>query len=217
MESSNSVQDYLKTIYLIAQRGEEVTTSAVAAWLRISPASVTAMIKRLARSGHLKHRRYRGVELTDRGRRLALEVVRHHRLLEAYLHQALGMEWDRVHDEAEVLEHAISEEFEDRIAEILGHPTHDPHGDPIPPKTGRHTEVGHSALDQFRSGPAIVKRVSDRDPEALRYLGRIGIAPGTRIDVEEHAPFGGPVWIRVGRKRHALGQELAGAIFVAGA
>lgn len=215
MESTDSVQDYLKAIYLIAEGGEEVTTSAVAARLRVSPASVTAMIKRLAASGHVKHRRYQGFGLTDKGKKLALEVIRHHRLLEAYLHQALGMEWDRVHDQAEVLEHAISEELEDRIAELLGNPTHDPHGDPIPPKRGRYAEVRHAPLDGFESGPAIVKRVSDRDPEALRYLSRLGIGPGTPITVEERAPFGGPVWIRIGRKRHALGRELASAIYVA--
>lgn len=215
MDATESVQDYLKAICLIAEAGEEVTTSAVAARLGVSAASVTAMIKRLSESGHLKHRRYQGVELTEKGRRLALEVIRHHRLLEAYLHQAMGMEWDRVHDEAEILEHAISEDLEDRIADLLGHPTHDPHGDPIPPKSGRHSEVHHSALDEVEAGNAIVKRVSDRDPEALRYLGKLGIAPGTRISVEEQAPFGGPVWIRVGRRRHALGRELASAIFVA--
>lgn len=215
MESTDSVQDYLKAIYLIAEKGDEVATSAVAARLAVSPASVTAMIKRLAASGHVKHRRYQGFALTEKGRRLALEVIRHHRLLEAYLHQALGMDWDRVHDQAEVLEHAISEEVEDRIAEFLGHPTHDPHGDPIPPKKGRHTEVRHPPLDGFHAGPAVVKRVSDRDPEALRYLSHLGIGPGTTITVEKHVPFGGPVWIKVGRRRHALGRELAAAIYVA--
>lgn len=214
METTESVQDYLKAIYSIAQSGAEVTTSSIAERLHVSPASVTAMIKRLASHGHLKHRRYRGVELTESGRRLALEVIRHHRLLEAYLHQALGMAWDRVHDEAEVLEHAISEEFEDRIAEYLGHPTRDPHGDPIPPKRGRYTEVAHVSLEGFEPGFAKIERVSDRDPEALRYLSRLGMRPGASITVEEHAPFGGPVWIRVGRKRHAIGRDLAAAIYV---
>lgn len=215
MDATESVQDYLKAIYLIAEDGEEVTTTAVATRLGFSPASVTAMIKRLASSGHLKHHRYQGVELTDKGRKLALEVIRHHRLLESYLHEAMGMEWDRVHDEAEILEHAISEDLEDRIAELLGNPTHDPHGHPIPPKRGRHSEIHHSALNEVDTGTAIVKRVSDRDPEALRYLSKLGIAPGTRISIEEQAPFGGPVWIKVGRKRHALGRELASTIFVA--
>ncbi len=214
MESSESVQDYLKAIYLLAQTEDEVTTSAIAERLGVSPASVTSMIKRLAERGHLKHRRYQGVELTETGRAMALEVIRHHRLLEAYLSKALGMDWDQVHEEAEVLEHAISEEFEDRIAEYLGHPTHDPHGDPIPPKRGRHREVSHSALSSFQNGTAIIERVSDRDPDALRYLDRLGLRPGARITVEEHAPFGGPVWVKVGRRRHALGRELAETIYV---
>lgn len=214
MESSESVQDYLKAIYVIEESGEEASTSAVAERLGVSPASVTAMVKKLARKGLLRHRRYRGVQLTERGRDLALEVLRHHRLLEAYLHRALGLTWDRVHKEAEVLEHALSEELEDRIAELLGNPTHDPHGDPIPPKRGSHTEVAHTPLDGFGEGPATVERVSDRDPDALRYLSTLGIVPGTSIQVEQQAPFGGPVWVKVGRRRHALGTDLAHSIYV---
>ncbi|MGH9194696.1 MAG: metal-dependent transcriptional regulator [Acidimicrobiia bacterium] len=214
MESTESVQDYLKAIYLIVTSGKEATTTAIAERLRVSPASVTAMFKKLATKGLLRHRRYQGVQLTPRGRDLALEVIRHHRLLESYLHKALGLTWDRVHEEAEVLEHAISEELEDRIAELLGHPTHDPHGDPIPPKRGTHREIQHARLDGFRKGPATVQRVSDRDPEALRYLKSLGIVPGTSIEIEEQSPFGGPVWVRVGRKRHALGKELASSIQV---
>lgn len=204
----------MKAIYSLAQSGAEVTTTALAARLGVSPASVTAMVKRLARGGLIRHQPYRGVALTDRGRAVALEVVRHHRLLEAYLHEALGLSWDRVHDEAEVLEHAISEDLEDRISELLGHPTHDPHGDPIPPKNGDHVEVLHEALSSFEPGPAVVRRVSDRDPEALRYLSHLGMTPGTAISVEGHGPFGGPVWVRVGRRRHAIGRDLAGAIYV---
>jgi DtxR family Mn-dependent transcriptional regulator len=214
VDSTESVQDYLKVIYLLSQAGEEVTTSAVAARLGVSAASVTSMIKRLASRGLLRHQRYQGVELTSTGRKLALEVIRHHRLLESYLHKELGMTWDRVHDEAEILEHAISEDFEDRIAEILGHPTHDPHGDPIPPKRGKYVEVQHSQLMDFTSGPARVERVSDRDPDALRYLDKLGIRPGSPITVEQQEPFGGPLWVRVGRRRHAIGPELAGAIYV---
>lgn len=214
MESTESVQDYLKAIYLLAQAGEEVTTSAVADRLGVSAASVTSMIKRLASRGLLRHQRYQGVELTPTGRKLALEVIRHHRLLESYLHRELGMTWDQVHDEAEILEHAISEDFEDRIAEILGHPTHDPHGDPIPPKSGKYVEVQHAQLVDFTSGPALVERVSDRDPEALRYLDKLGIRPGSPITVEQQEPFGGPLWVRVGRRRHPIGPELAEAIYV---
>jgi DtxR family Mn-dependent transcriptional regulator len=211
---TESVQDYLKTIYVLEESGPQVSTSAIADRLSVSPASVTAMVKRLADRGLLRHHPYRGVTLTERGRALGQEVLRHHRLIEAYLHKALGISWDRVHDEAEVLEHALSEELEDRMAELLGHPTRDPHGDPIPPKRGRHTELIHAPLVSCGRGPARVERVSDRDPSVLRYLNRLGIVPGTAISVEEHSPFGGPVWIRVGRKRHALSRELASSIYV---
>lgn len=214
--STAAIQDYLKTIYSISLADEQVSTTSIAHRLGVTPASATAMIKRLAGRGYLKHRRYRGVELTASGRRVALEVVRHHRLLESYLHEALGMEWDCVHDEAEVLEHAISEELEDRIDEMLGHPSRDPHGDPIPPRKGRHVEPVHTPLEEFPAGRAIVQRISDRDPEALRFLGRLGIKPGARINVEGHSPFEGAVWVRIGRKRHALGSAVAQAIYVSG-
>lgn len=214
MQTSASVQDYLKAIYSISAGGEEVTTSAIAARLRVRPASATAMIKRLAAAGYIEYLRYQGVELTKAGHAAALEVVRHHRLLESYLHEFLGMDWDLVHDEAEVLEHALSEQVEDRIAEALGHPTHDPHGDPIPPKTGRYKEVPHPSLVELPAGPATVERVSDRDPAALRYLRQLGVVPGVSIEVEEKEPFGGPVWVRVGRQRHAIGHDLATSVFV---
>ena len=214
MIPSDSVQDYLKAIFLMSEAGETPSTSGIAARLGVSPASVTAMSKKLAGKGLLRHRRYHGVALTEKGRHLALEVIRHHRLIESYLHKALGISLDRLHDEAEVLEHAISEELEDRIAESLGHPTHDPHGDPIPPKRGKHTEVSHDPLEDFLEGPAKVERVSDRDPLALRHLQGIGLVPGTAITVEGHDPFGGPVWVKVGRRRHAIGKELASAVFV---
>jgi DtxR family Mn-dependent transcriptional regulator len=215
METSDSVQDYLKSIYALEQTGDDATTTAIAARLSVSPASVTAMVKKLADRGHLQHERYRGVRLTASGRKLAEEVIRHHRLIEAYLHRVLGMSWDEVHDEAEKLEHAISERFEDRIAEVLGHPTHDPHGDPIPPKNGKHVEVMHPTLEAAEIGPAEVKRVSDRDPEALRYLAKLGITPGTLIEIEEQDPFGGPVWVKVRNRRHPIGKELAETIYVA--
>lgn len=214
MKTTESVQDYLKVIYSLAEGGEEVTTTAIAERLNVSPASVTAMIKRLAKRELLQHRRYRGVKLTGRGLEIALEVIRHHRLLEAYLHKTLGMSWDKVHDEAEILEHAISEDLEDRISKALGDPTHDPHGDPIPPKRGKHKNIHHSPLKEIEYGPARVERVSDRDPAALRYLAKLGLRPGAAITVDEQTPFGGPVWVRVGRKRHAIGRELAGLIYV---
>jgi DtxR family Mn-dependent transcriptional regulator len=214
MKPTDAVQDYLKTIYSIDEAGEEVSTSAIAGRLKVSPASVTAMLKRLSAMGHIDYHRYQGVELTESGKALALEVIRHHRLLEAYLFQSLGIPWDKVHDEAEVLEHALSEELEDRISRALGDPTHDPHGDPIPPKTGIYQEVHHDALDTVAAGPAKVERVSDRDPEALRYMASIGLQPGTTIVVEKKDPFGGPVWVKVGKRRRAIGPELAHRVFV---
>jgi len=214
VKASESVQDYLKAIYSLTESGAEVTTSAIAQRLQVSPASVTAMVKRLAENGHLRHHRYQGVELTESGLTLALEVIRHHRLLEAYLHKSLGVSWDKVHDEAEVLEHVISEDLEDRISAALGNPSHDPHGDPIPPKKGKHKVVHHLALAETESGPATIERVSDRDPAALRYLAKLGLRPGASITVDEQSPFGGPVWVKVGKKRHAVGRELAGLIYV---
>lgn len=211
---SESVQDYVKVIYLLGQDASEVTTSAIAERMGVSPASVTAMIKRLAEAGLVRYKRYKGVELSATGRGVALEVVRHHRLVESYLHESLGIPWDRVHQEAEVLEHFLSDELEDRMAESLGHPTHDPHGDPIPPKSGRYSEKRHEVLTESHPGPARVERVSDRDPEMLRYIDSLGLRPGAQITVEKKSPFGGPVWVKVGRKRHAIGGELASSIFV---
>lgn len=217
VESSESVQDYLKAIYSLTEAGGAVATSSIAERLAVSPASVTAMIKRLSSRGHLRHTPYQGVELTTSGRALALEVIRHHRLLESYLHTRLGVPWDRVHEEAEILEHAISEDLEDRISEALGNPTHDPHGDPIPPKIGKHREVRYRSLEESGIGRVTVERVSDRDPEALRYLGGLGLVPGAAVTVEESAPFGGPLWVKVGKKRHALSRDLAQGIFVSAA
>lgn len=214
MQSTDAVQDYLKTIYSIAESGEEASTSAIAHRLHVSPASVTSMLKRLSALEYIDYYRYQGVALTESGKALALEVVRHHRLLEAYLFKTLGMPWDKIHDEAEVLEHALSEDLEDRIASMLGNPTHDPHGDPIPPKTGTYTEIKHAPLVDVAAGPVKVERVSDRDPEALRYMASIGLQPGATIVVECKDPFGGPVWVRVGKKRRAIGAELANRVYV---
>lgn len=214
VQSSEAVQDYLKAIYALSQHTPTVSTSGIADRLGVSPASVTSMIKKLSRQGFVTYQRYRGVELTEQGEVLALEVIRHHRLLEAYLHKSLGVPWDKVHAEAEVLEHFISEDLEDRIAGFLGNPTHDPHGDPIPPKSGAHCETGHEPLTEFPPGPARVERVSDRDPEALRYLWDLGLRPGAAITVVNKEPFGGPIWVKVGSRRRAIGPELAAGIFV---
>lgn len=214
MQETDTAQDYLKTIYSLANKMPTVSTSAIARRLRVSPASVTSMVKRLSSQGYLTYHRYHGVSLTDEGTALALEVIRHHRLLETYLHDSLGMPWDKVHAEAEVLEHVISEDLEDLIAGLLGEPTHDPHGDPIPPKQGPYEEVRHRPLAEMEPGYARIERVSDKDPEALRYLSTLGLIPGTDITIRQSEPFGGPLWVEVGSKRHALGRELASTIYV---
>ena len=215
-EISHAVQDYAKAIYSLSRRGEKaVATSALAERLHVSPASASAMAKRLDDLGLVSHEPYRGVRLTAAGEKLALEVIRHHRLLELYLSEALGMPWDRVHDEAEVLEHAISGELSDLIAEKLGDPTHDPHGDPIPTRDGQIEESPTKALADAQAGDLVVlTRVSDSDPEMLRYVGERGIEPGTRIQVVGREPFGGPLNVRVGERELPLGLGLARAMRV---
>jgi DtxR family Mn-dependent transcriptional regulator len=214
--ASHAVQDYAKAIYSLSRRGNEVvTTSALADRLHVSPASASAMAKRLADLGLVSHEPYHGVRLTEAGERLALEVIRHHRLIELYLAEALGMPWDRVHDEAEVLEHAISGEVVDLIAQKLGDPTHDPHGDPIPTRDGHIEEAPSRSLPECEPGDLVVlTRVSDSDPEMLRYLGDRGIEPGTELEVLEREPFGGPLNVRVGKRELPLGLGLARAMRV---
>ena len=218
MESaiSEAVQDYAKAIYSLSRRGDgSVATSALAHRLGVSPASASAMVKRLAELGFVSHEPYHGVSLTPAGEKVALEVIRHHRLLELYLSEALGMPWDRVHDEAEVLEHAISEELSDLIAAKLGDPTHDPHGDPIPTRDGRiEEEVTRSLADCEPGDLALLARVSDSDPEMLRYLGERGIEPGTALEVVGQEPFGGPLNVRVDEREVPLGLGIARAMRV---
>jgi DtxR family Mn-dependent transcriptional regulator len=215
-EASHAVQDYAKAIYSLSRRGSEtVATSALADRLHVSPASASAMAKRLAELGLVSHEPYHGVRLTESGEKLALEVIRHHRLIELYLSEALGMPWDRVHDEAEVLEHAISEELSELIAAKLGDPTHDPHGDPIPTRDGRIEEATTRSLAESEPGDRVVlARVSDSDPEMLRYLGDRGIEPGTRLEVVGREPFGGPLNVRVGERELPLGLGIARAMRV---
>ena len=214
-----AVEDYAKAIYALARRGGgRVGTSALADRLGVSPGTVTAMLKRMAEMGLVEHERYRGVALTDAGERVALEVIRHHRLIESYLADALGMPWDKVHDEAEVLEHYISEELEERIAAALGDPSHDPHGDPIPDRrlslSADDAGVALADLDPGENGT--FSRVSDSDPEMLRYLDERGIRPGARVAVQDREPFGGALMIVVDGTAHAIGVELARRMLVAG-
>jgi DtxR family Mn-dependent transcriptional regulator len=212
--SSNAVQDYAKAIWSLAQRSDEpVSTSASAERRDVSPASASAMVKRLESLGLATREPYHGVELTAAGERVALEVIRHHRLLELYLAQALGMSWDRVHAEAEVLEHAISEELSELIADALGNPTHDPHGDPIPTSDGIIEDLPTKALAELGPGDSgKFVRVSDADPEMLRYLSERGILPGDDFEVVRKEPFGGPLSVSFGGEVHVLGGALTEAM-----
>ena len=209
-----AVQDYLKAIYALESEGERVTTSALADRMGVRAPSVTAMTKRLADLGLVERAPYRGVVLTESGRRGALEVLRHHRLLESYLVDRLGLSLDQVHAEAELLEHALSEELEAKIDAELGFPTHDPHGDPIPDRELRLAPVAGvgTLLDLTPGGRAVVSRVPDGNPELLRYLAELALLPGSDVAVESQAPFGGPVTVRTESGDHAISRELAGRI-----
>ena len=208
-----AVQDYLKTIYALEAEGARVTTSALASRMGVSAPSATAMTKRLAELGLVERAPYRGVALTEQGRAGALEVIRHHRLLERYLADRLGLALDEVHAEAELLEHALSEELEAKIDAELGYPTLDPHGDPIP---DRELRVAHgrrrTLIDLGPGERAAVSRVPDGDPELLRYLAELGLVPDASVEVVAHAPFGGPVTVRTASGEHAISRELADRI-----
>jgi DtxR family transcriptional regulator, Mn-dependent transcriptional regulator len=208
-----AVQDYLKAIYALESSGERVTTSALARRMRVRAPSATAMTKRLAELGLVERRPYKGVALTPTGQRGALEVLRHHRLLERYLADRLGFAIDEVHAEADRLEHALSEELEAKIDEELGYPTHDPHGDPIPDRKLRVRRGSHLTLVDLESGTAaVVSRVPDGDPELLRYLTELGLTPGSDVELVAIAPFGGPVTVRTALGEHAISRELATGI-----
>jgi DtxR family Mn-dependent transcriptional regulator len=211
---SAAVEDYCKAIYTLESRTESpVSTNALAERLELTTGAVSGMLKKLGELGLISHIPYRGVRLTAKGRRLALEVIRHHRLLELYLAEALQMPWDRVHDEAEVLEHVLSEQLEELIAAKLGHPTIDPHGDPIPSADLRVDERPTRSLESLRPGErGTFVRVSDADPEMLRYLAGRGIMPGAGIEVIERQPFGGPLLVSVDGSEHTLGGELPRAM-----
>ncbi len=212
---THAMEDYLKAIYNLQTQHEKVTTQAIAEWLNIQSPSVTNMVKRLADLNLLEHTPYRGVVLTASGERAALEVVRHHRLLELYLADALGYSWDEVHAEAERLEHSISEEFEARIDRALGYPTTDPHGDPIPSAEGNIEPLADVHLSDLAEGDeATVERVWDRDPEMLRYLGGLGLYPHAHVEILERFPFDGPLRIRVFDQEHIIGRDLATAVRV---
>jgi DtxR family Mn-dependent transcriptional regulator len=213
---TSAVEDYAKAIYALETREDAaVSNNALAERLGVSAASASAMVKKLAGLGLVRHEPYRGVRLTSDGLKVALEVLRHHRLLERYLAEELGVPWDRVHDEAEVLEHVLSEELEELIAAKLGHPTRDPHGDPIPTPDGRIDETPTEALHDLQPGASgVFVRVSDSDPEMLRYLAARGIKPGDDFEVVEKQPFDGPLFARFGGDVHVIGGALASAMRV---
>ena len=215
---TQAVEDYLKAVWKLGhERSGNVAVGDVAAHLGVSAPSVTGMVRKMKEMGLLHYARYGGVSLTPRGRKIALEIVRHHRLWELYLYRRLGVPLDQVDGEAERLEHVLSDDMEDLLARALGDPTHDPHGDPIPTKSGALAPVKGTALADLPAGKSVaVTRVSDRDTEKLRYLVSLGIVPGARITVTERAPFGGPLTVRVGTKSHAIDPELARNVVVSG-
>src|SRR5579862_7662067 len=211
-----AVQDYAKAIYTLETRDGSASTNELAALLDVRPASVSGMLRKLSALGLVEHERYRGVRLTKRGRRVALEVIRHHRLLELFLVESLGMTWDEVHAEAEVLEHFLSEELEELIAAKLGDPAVDPHGDPIPSRELTVPADDSRSLYALEPGErGTFVRVSDADPAMLRYLSERGIAPGAELEVIERQPFDGPLYVKVEDDVHVLGAVLARAMRVA--
>jgi DtxR family Mn-dependent transcriptional regulator len=215
-ELTGPVEDYLKAIYELERSGEPAETNAIAGLLNIAPASVSGMVRRLAEQGLITHERYHGARLTPAGRRAALRTLRRHRVIEAYLTSALGYSWDRVHDEAERLEHAASDELIDRMASAIGEPATDPHGAPIPTREGTLEERLLVPLSSLAAGEtARVEHVSDRSAERLRYLAELGIVPGTEVHVIAREPFQGPIALRVDEATRMVGAELASQILVA--
>jgi DtxR family Mn-dependent transcriptional regulator len=207
---SHSVEDYLKAIYHLTEHGEPATTTGIAEVLSVAAPSVTGMVKRLAEAGLLEHLPYKGVTLTRDGRRAALRMLRRHRLIEAYLVQCLGYTWDNVHDEAERLEHAVSEDLIERMSRALGDPRFDPHGDPIPSADGLMADVATSALAEVAVGETVtISRVDSFSAERLRWLADADLVPGAEITVLEHQPFLGPMTLQLGAERRVIGHDLA--------
>lgn len=212
---SRAMEDYLKAIYQSASDDERVSTTRLADKMSCSAASVTNMLQKLSELKLVLYEPYQGVSLTPAGQNVALEIVRHHRLIELYLADVLGYSWDKVHAEAEKLEHVISEEFEEKIDKALGYPTTDPHGDPIPTREGQVEEEHFHSLWEISGVENVkVRRVSDSDPKALRYLAEIGIYPEVEINVLKKSPFNGPIHIKVDSNEHSLSEQLARQIFV---
>ena len=211
---SPAVEDYLKTIYKL-QGSRTVSTTDIAKAMEVSSASVTNMIKRLDQMGLVMYQSYKGARLTESGCKIALEIIRHHRLLELYLKEIMGYSWEDMHNEAEHLEHHISEEFENRIDQMLGYPTHDPHGDPIPTRDGKVEATIDDQLSDAKAGASlVVKRVSDTDPELLHYLEDLGLLPGAKIKVLKKEPFDGPLSVQINEAPTTVGFVVAQQVFV---
>ena len=209
-------EDYLKAIYVLGAQGAPVTNSALAEYLGVSPASATNMVKKLSELGLVEYEKYREITLNESGRLVALEVLRHHRLLELYLHDKLNLSWDQVHDEAERLEHVMSDVLEDAIAAALGEPTIDPHGDPIPSKDGQIARVEGLPLSQAEPERAYrLVRVLVQDAERLAYLGSMGLYPNAQVVLSKRSPFDGPLLIEVEQEPYALAHGLARMLIVA--
>ncbi|UCG26564.1 MAG: metal-dependent transcriptional regulator [Chloroflexota bacterium] len=211
-----AVEDYLKTIYGLEQEKSPVSTSRIAEAREVKPGSATSMIQRLHKLNLVNYEKHYGVTLTDAGRDIALEVIRHHRLVELYLIEALGFSWDEVHEQADLLEHVISEKLEERIAAALNYPEFDPHGDPIPGKDGTVADVQALPLSDLGPGSrAVVSRIpDDADSELLRYLGTLGLTPGQELVVREVAPFDGPLMLEVDGEQQIVGRRVARSVLV---
>lgn len=211
-----AIEDYLKTIYMLEQEESPVSTSRIAAARDVKPGSATSMIQRLHKFNLVVYKKHYGVTLTEAGREIALEVLRHHRLVELYLMEALGFSWDEVHEQADILEHVISEKLEERMAAALNYPEFDPHGDPIPSKEGIMTKVNNKPLAQLESGDsAVVSRIpDDTNGKLLRYLADLGLVPGTKLKVTQVAPFEGPMTLEINDESIVIGQKVAEAVLV---
>ena len=212
---TKSIENYLKAIYEIQKEQGKVSTNSLSEKLNVAPASVTSMIKKLSEKKLITYKRYQGVKLTQAGQKISLEVIRHHRLVELYLAEALGVPWDQVHKEAEKWEHVLSEDLEDRMDAALGHPTRDPHGSPIPSRDGTIIELDSIPLAGLGPGQSgVVVEVSDHDPDLLRYVGKMGLYPKTKVEVLSVEPFSGPITIKVGDISHMLGVQAAQFVLV---
>ncbi len=212
---NEAIEDYLKTMFQLETEHGKVSTTALAKRLEIAPASATGMIKKLTGLGFLTYKPYGGVTLTWKGKKAALEVIRHHRLIESFLFNTLKLPWDRIHQEAEKLEHVISEDLEERIDQFLGSPKTDPHGAPIPTKNGKVDFKENTLLSDLKAGDSCtIIEVSDQDAELLRYLGNRNLFPGTKLTVLSVEPFDGPLTIHTGEMTSILGRKAASRIFV---